>query len=195
MPLNNRTEPPLNFLAACVFSLATSACLTDHPRPAAHLDPTRPDAPVARVAQVDVLAERFTLAGGDGHEGHPGAHPPARAAPAADGGPGHGAAHSGPVERSPAPGRPAGEADPHAGHGQQAGGEQAAGRPGALDAGSPRATPAAGAALFTCPMHPEVVSDTPGTCPKCGMRLVPRAKPPTMPPGMRGHDGHDGGPH
>lgn len=25
---------------------------------------------------------------------------------------------------------------------------------------------------YTCPMHPEVVSSTPGTCPKCGMLLV-----------------------
>lgn len=29
-------------------------------------------------------------------------------------------------------------------------------------------------AIYTCPMHPEVVSDQPGTCPKCGMELVPR---------------------
>ena len=27
--------------------------------------------------------------------------------------------------------------------------------------------------LFTCPMHPEVVSDRPGACPKCGMALEP----------------------
>src|SRR4051794_10552066 len=26
---------------------------------------------------------------------------------------------------------------------------------------------------FTCPMHPEVKSKTPGKCPKCGMELVP----------------------
>jgi hypothetical protein len=30
--------------------------------------------------------------------------------------------------------------------------------------------------VYTCPMHHEVRSDTPGTCPKCGMKLVP-AKP------------------
>ncbi|MCG8092224.1 MAG: heavy metal translocating P-type ATPase [Candidatus Thiodiazotropha endolucinida] len=29
-------------------------------------------------------------------------------------------------------------------------------------------------AIYTCPMHPEVVQDHPGTCPKCGMALEPR---------------------
>ena len=27
-------------------------------------------------------------------------------------------------------------------------------------------------AKYTCPMHPEVTSDKPGKCPKCGMDLV-----------------------
>ena len=26
---------------------------------------------------------------------------------------------------------------------------------------------------WTCPMHPEVIADKPGQCPKCGMTLVP----------------------
>jgi FtsP/CotA-like multicopper oxidase with cupredoxin domain len=26
---------------------------------------------------------------------------------------------------------------------------------------------------WTCPMHPEVISDAPGTCPHCGMKLIP----------------------
>lgn len=30
------------------------------------------------------------------------------------------------------------------------------------------------AMLYTCTMHPEVVSDKPGKCPKCAMKLVPR---------------------
>jgi Cu+-exporting ATPase len=25
---------------------------------------------------------------------------------------------------------------------------------------------------YTCPMHPEVKQNSPGTCPKCGMKLV-----------------------
>ena len=29
-------------------------------------------------------------------------------------------------------------------------------------------------AVYTCPMHPEVVQDHPGSCPKCGMALEPR---------------------
>src|SRR5262249_17495108 len=33
--------------------------------------------------------------------------------------------------------------------------------------------PAVPGAKYTCPMHPEVVRDGPGTCPKCGMALEP----------------------
>jgi Cu+-exporting ATPase len=38
---------------------------------------------------------------------------------------------------------------------------------------APMATSAAG--KYTCPMHPEVLKDGPGSCPKCGMALVPVA--------------------
>lgn len=26
---------------------------------------------------------------------------------------------------------------------------------------------------YTCTMHPEIIRDAPGSCPKCGMTLVP----------------------
>ena len=39
-----------------------------------------------------------------------------------------------------------------------------------LDMGVPE-----GASAYACPMHPEVVSDKPGSCPKCGMKLLPAA--------------------
>src|SRR5688500_5465519 len=40
--------------------------------------------------------------------------------------------------------------------------------------------PAASAAVkpgakYTCPMHPQIVRDAPGSCPLCGMALVPIA--------------------
>ncbi|UCB56062.1 MAG: heavy metal translocating P-type ATPase [Thiotrichales bacterium] len=31
-----------------------------------------------------------------------------------------------------------------------------------------------GTTLYTCPMHPEVIQDHPGSCPKCGMALEPK---------------------
>jgi heavy metal translocating P-type ATPase len=42
-----------------------------------------------------------------------------------------------------------------------------------LPAPAPARTRAVGA-MYTCPMHPELVSDAPGACPKCGMALEPR---------------------
>ncbi|MGH8313307.1 MAG: heavy metal-binding domain-containing protein, partial [Gammaproteobacteria bacterium] len=35
------------------------------------------------------------------------------------------------------------------------------------------AMPAGKTIQFTCPMHPEVIADRPGACPKCGMALEP----------------------
>ncbi len=48
---------------------------------------------------------------------------------------------------------------------------------------------------YTCPMHPEILVDQPGNCPKCGMALVPLAgQPPTHhhPTGAHGTTGAAG---
>jgi FtsP/CotA-like multicopper oxidase with cupredoxin domain len=34
-------------------------------------------------------------------------------------------------------------------------------------------SPATATKAWTCPMHPDVISDAPGTCPVCGMKLIP----------------------
>lgn len=34
---------------------------------------------------------------------------------------------------------------------------------------------------YICPMHPDVTSDKPGSCPKCGMKLVAADKNSSMP--------------
>jgi rubrerythrin len=43
----------------------------------------------------------------------------------------------------------------------------------AVNSGSSSTTKPAAKQLYTCPMHPDVISDQPGKCPKCGMNLVP----------------------
>ena len=52
------------------------------------------------------------------------------------------------------------------------------------------AAAAAEASQWTCPMHPDVVSHEPGTCPKCGMKLVPGAST-AHAAGPSDHAGHD----
>jgi hypothetical protein len=44
--------------------------------------------------------------------------------------------------------------------------------------------PKAEAVRYTCPMHPEVVADSPGRCPHCGMKLVEQEQGPKMAEGL-----------
>jgi Cu+-exporting ATPase len=41
--------------------------------------------------------------------------------------------------------------------------------------------PAPPGTLYTCPMHPEIVQEGPGSCPICGMALEPWASRPRKP--------------
>ena len=49
------------------------------------------------------------------------------------------------------------------------------------------------ASSYVCPMHPEVASNSPGTCPKCGMKLVPSDALPASASDQ--HEGHAHGEH
>jgi hypothetical protein len=44
---------------------------------------------------------------------------------------------------------------------------------------------------YTCPMHPEVVTDHPGKCPKCGMTLVPKKEEGKLKPKTPEHASHE----
>ncbi|MBO9127263.1 MULTISPECIES: heavy metal translocating P-type ATPase [unclassified Rhizobium] len=46
------------------------------------------------------------------------------------------------------------------------------------DGSKPQQKPAPKGTQYTCPMHPEVMSDHPADCPKCGMALEPMGIPP-----------------
>jgi len=48
-------------------------------------------------------------------------------------------------------------------------------RPAPATTNAPAPVKPAAKQLYTCPMHPDVISDKPGQCPKCGMTLVPVA--------------------
>jgi multidrug efflux pump subunit AcrA (membrane-fusion protein) len=48
-------------------------------------------------------------------------------------------------------------------------------------------------ARYVCPMHPSVLSERPGSCPICGMDIVPIASLGDTGRGAKGADGHDHG--
>ena len=67
------------------------------------------------------------------------------------------------------------EADPmrYAGHQHQGAHDHA--HHGVHGHAAPTVSSPPASAKYTCPMHPEIVREAPGSCPKCGMALVPIA--------------------
>ncbi|HEP9100190.1 TPA: copper-translocating P-type ATPase [Pseudomonas aeruginosa] len=62
----------------------------------------------------------------------------------------------------------------HAGHGEHPASHHVHPATGATEQPASAQVPAAPlGAIYTCPMHPEIRQDHPGTCPKCGMTLEP----------------------
>lgn len=64
--------------------------------------------------------------------------------------------------------------DGHAAHGGQ---KKSARRAPRRAAKARRKAPAQAAAVFSCPMHPDVRSKTAGACPKCGMEMEAKKRP------------------
>ncbi|MFO0590889.1 MAG: heavy metal-binding domain-containing protein [Polyangiaceae bacterium] len=67
-----------------------------------------------------------------------------------------------------------------------------------LDAPPP--PPKDGRTVYVCPMHPEVTSEQPGSCPKCNMTLEPKPAPAPEPhtgqaPTPHDHAAHDHAAH
>lgn len=141
-------------------------------QPASTLRPDALDAPAATSVtdarrSVEMSAE---MAGGGGHEGHGGhgghgAHGVARYRHT-DVGRGPAAFDEKDVPPAPAAGTHQEQHQHHAPEQHQHHAQEQ------HQHGEADAAPAT--AGYTCPMHPEVVSETPGSCPHCGMALVPR---------------------
>ena len=71
-----------------------------------------------------------------------------------------------------APTQPAASEHDHQHHGHSHPATAKALPPTQPSAAASQAPVAAGAAVYVCPMHPEVTSPEPGVCPECNMKLV-----------------------
>jgi hypothetical protein len=159
------------------------ACASAPPTRPAALDPANPNAPESAPPSTSPIAAGPVPA-------EPAAHAPTAAEPPAAQQHDHGAEPAvGAKKPQPEPpaapstghehgsqgAAPSNESAGHAGH--QHGTSKGAAKPSEHLHGTGER--GAGAAdVYTCPMHPEVVSPTAGRCSKCGMNLVPKAAKP-----------------
>lgn len=140
------------------------------PRTSAEMSKLQPAATL-RQDTVDLAApisvNESAKASDPSHAGHGSTEQPAGARPGDSGG-------TAPADRKT---DPRASSDPHAAHRAPA---PAASVPAPTTPGSKKsATPKSSsmqATQYVCPMHPEVVSNEPGRCPKCGMALVKKEK-------------------
>lgn len=85
---------------------------------------------------------------------------------------------------------------PDAAAGDPGGAHQQHGTSPKMPMQTPGTNPAARAkVVYTCPHHPEVVSDKPGKCPKCAMTLRAKAGSPATSPATPGTSGNQGAAH
>lgn len=64
-------------------------------------------------------------------------------------------------------------------------------RPPEVKSAGSRAAKKVGRAEYVCPMHPDVVSDKPGLCPKCNMKLELKPATEARRDSAGDHAGHD----
>jgi hypothetical protein len=152
--------------------LLVPSCATAPPAKATKIDPSNPDAPEAHHLEVTALAALPAATNADEVPRQP-------TSPRSTSG-GHGHHHHGassPPDNAAPPADAAGAS--HAAH--EHGKNQPAAEPSSPDGAK---------AIYTCPMHPEVTSDKPGNCPKCGMRLQRKG---VSPPSKNGSQHHGPG--
>ena len=140
------------FAACAIAALTISACAAEVKRVPPALDPASAEAPEGWQETPRSLAGPLSRE----------AMPLTEQAPKATDAPDH--AHTGPTREQPADGPS--EHEKSAGHG-------APGRAPGHSNGHSEHGEARQPTVYACPMHPEVRQDRPGSCPKCGMKLVP----------------------
>ena len=143
-------------ISAVAFALLSSGCASRSvPASFPSTSAASASAPEASRTSVTRALDEDPPLPGASTEGWPGLRPAAE--PAAGGHEQHAGGHE--QHRGQKPGDTPAD---HSGHGAP---------PAARPTGTSDSAPPLPAATYSCPMHPEVVSDHEGRCPKCGMAL------------------------